>query len=89
MLAVPATELQPGENGVRCVVSKYDQMNQQLGQKREQAWGDGLHIWVLLQDGELVTPVGFMPANVPRCLPRHTQPGYSLQCWVCGLTFPT
>ena len=88
-LAVPLQELQPSDNGVRCVVSKYAQLNVQLSQKREQAWEGGLHIWVLLQDGELVSPVGFMPHGIPRCQPRQTQPGYSLQCWVCGLTFPT
>ena len=84
-----ATELQPSSKGVCCLVRKFAQLNLQLGQKWEEAWQKGLHLWVLLQDGELVEPQGFMPADVPRCTPRATDAGYTVQCWVCGLTLPT
>ena len=79
----------PSETGVKCLVAKYTRLNTQLGSLRERAWASGNHLWVLLQAGELVTPEGFMPPGVPRCQPRQVNEGYHLQCWTCGITFPT
>ena len=49
---------------VKCVIEKYERLNKQLGEHREKAWNEGLHLWVLAENDRIVGPSGFMPVGV-------------------------
>ena len=74
---------------VRCMIEKYERLNQQLGEHREKAWNEGLHLWVLAENDKIVCPLGFMPVGVEACESRKFLENYHLRCWTCGLTHVT
>ena len=74
---------------VKCVLEKYERLNQQLGEHREKAWNEGLHLWVLAENDKIVCPSGFMPAGVEACESRRFLENYHLRCWTCGITHIT
>ena len=74
---------------VKCMIEKYERLNQQLGEHREKAWNEGLHLWVLAENDKIVGPSGFMPVGVEACASRRFLENYHLRCWTCGLTHGT
>ena len=69
---------------VRCMVNRYTRLNERVGEERRESWEQGKHVWILRQDGEVVTPTGFMPEI--QIVPLEGGPrGYCIQCAACGL----
>ena len=88
----PQEQIRPQQQrplGVRCMVSRYAQLNGVLGEFRARASEAGWHLWLLGQDTEIVEPVGFRREGIPIVTPQKPPPGYFISCWVCGLSYAT